>query len=194
MYVGAAILDVSKEHMYKFHYEHIQPKYGKKAQLLFTDTDSLTYHIETEDVYADMFDDAHIFDCSDYPENHPLFDKTNAKVIGKFKDETKGVRVLEFVGPKPKMYALRTEDGEVKKTAKGVSQPVKRDLGFEEYKATVFNQSTIIKEMYSIRSFKHELYTIATTKVALNAYCNKRYWHDDGVHAYAYGHKNIQQE
>ena len=80
----------------------------------------------------------------------------------------------------------------MKKTAKGVSQTVKRELGFEEYKATVFDQSSITKEMYSIRSFKHELYTIATNKVALNAYCNKRYWHDDGVHAYAYGHKNIE--
>ena len=112
------------------------------------------YHVETKDVYADMFDDAHVFDCSDYPEDHPVFDKTNAH-IGKFKDETKGVRILEFVGPKTKMYALRTEDGKVKKNAKGVSRPVKRELGFEEYKATVFDQSTITKEMYSIRSFKH---------------------------------------
>ena len=37
--------------MYKFHYDYIKDKYGDKARLLFTDTDSLTYHIETEDVY-----------------------------------------------------------------------------------------------------------------------------------------------
>ncbi len=40
--------------MYQFHYDYIKKKYEKKAQLLFTDTDSLMYEIETEDVYRDF--------------------------------------------------------------------------------------------------------------------------------------------
>ena len=43
--------------MYDFHYNYIKVNYGNKAKLLFTDTDSLTYEIETEDVHADFWSD-----------------------------------------------------------------------------------------------------------------------------------------
>lgn len=66
--------------------------------LLFTDTDSLTYEIEANDVYRDFWIDKDKFDNSDYPEGSPYFDKTNKKVIGKFKDEAAGVPICEFVG------------------------------------------------------------------------------------------------
>ena len=52
--------------MYQFHYDYILPKYQNKQQLLFTDTDSLCYHIQTEDLYKDMKGDNHLFDMSGY--------------------------------------------------------------------------------------------------------------------------------
>lgn len=93
-YVGMSILDLSKT----FHYKYIKKNYGEKAMLLFTDTDSLTYEIEANDVYRDFWIDKDKFDNSDYPEGSPYFDKTNKKVIGKFKDEAAGVPICEFVG------------------------------------------------------------------------------------------------
>ena len=51
IYVEQSILDLSKSLMFDFHYNNIKPKYGKKAELLFTDTDSLMYEIETEDFF-----------------------------------------------------------------------------------------------------------------------------------------------
>ena len=52
--------------MYDFHYNYIKNKY-RNAKLLFTDTDSLTYHIKTEDAYADFYRDKELFNNSDYP-------------------------------------------------------------------------------------------------------------------------------
>ena len=86
-YLGMCILDLSKTLMYNFHYNYIKKKYESKAKLLFTDTDSLTYQIEAEDVYQDFFNDKDKFDNSDYIKSSKYFDDTNKKVIGKFKDE-----------------------------------------------------------------------------------------------------------
>ena len=104
-YVGMCILDLSKTLMYDFHCNYIKNKYGDNAKLLFTYTDSLTYEIETEDVYRDFWNDRDKFDNNDYPENSQYFDKTNKKVIGKFKDEAAGVPINEFVGLRSKMYS-----------------------------------------------------------------------------------------
>ena len=71
-YVGMCILDLSKTVMYDFHYNYIKKRYGYRTELLFTDTDSLTYEIKTDDVYKDFWNDKDIFDNSDYPENSPV--------------------------------------------------------------------------------------------------------------------------
>ena len=61
------ILDLSKTLMYDFHYNYIKKEYGSRAKLLFTDTDSLTYEIEMEDVYKDLWKRKELFDNSDSP-------------------------------------------------------------------------------------------------------------------------------
>ena len=81
VYLGMCILDLSKTVMYKY----IKPKYGDKAKLLFTDTDSLMYEIKTEDFYKDISKDVKDrFDKSDYPPNHPSGIPTGCdkKVLG----------------------------------------------------------------------------------------------------------------
>ena len=54
VYLGMCILDLSRTLMYDFHYKYIKWKYGDKAKLLFTDTDSLMYEIQAEDFYKDI--------------------------------------------------------------------------------------------------------------------------------------------
>ena len=73
-YVGMCILDLSKTLMSDFNYNHIKRKYGKRAKLPFTDTDSLTYQIEADNVYADFWSDKERFDNSEYPKHSPYFD------------------------------------------------------------------------------------------------------------------------
>ena len=121
-YVGMCILDISKTLMYHFHYGYVKKKYGSKARLLFTDTDSLTYEIETKDAYQNFWNDKDKFDHSDYPENSPYYDTSNKKVIGKFKDEAAGTPIVEIVGLRSKMYSYIKTDRKVGKTAKGIKK------------------------------------------------------------------------
>ena len=80
-YVGMCILDLSKTLMYDFHYNNIKNKYGDRAKLLFTDTDSLTYETEAEDVHQDFWYDKDKFDNSNYPENSPYHNKTIKRLL-----------------------------------------------------------------------------------------------------------------
>lgn len=107
IYVGFSILDISKTFIYWFHYDYIKQKYGEKASLLFTDTDSSTYLIETENLYKGMLENKQLFDTSNYNKEHELFESTNAKKLGKMKDETAGRPVHQFVGLRAKMYSLK---------------------------------------------------------------------------------------
>lgn len=89
--------------MYDFHYNHIKKKYGDQAALCFTDTDSLSYDLSTEDVYVDIKEDHHYFDFSNYPESLFLHSNLNKKVLGKMKDECQGRYMREFIDLKPKI-------------------------------------------------------------------------------------------
>ena len=142
IYVGQTILDLSKTLMFDFHYNYIRKKFKDKAELLFTDTDSLMYLIQTEDFYQDINKDIkRKFDTSDYREKHPSGIKTgiNKKVIGKFKDEVAGKQITHFVGLRPKLYSFKVEDNSETRKAKGVKKNViKNTLSFEDYKERLF--------------------------------------------------------
>ena len=119
--LGMCILDLSKILMYDFHYNYIKQKYGNKAKLLFTDTDSLMYEIQTEDFYKDISKDVKdIFDTSDYPPNHPsgIPSGFNKKVLGMFKDEVMGRVIDEFMGLRAKLYSYKMFEGKETKKKK----------------------------------------------------------------------------
>ena len=52
-----SILDISKTLMYKFLYDYFKQKYGDKAKLCYTDTDSFIMNIITEDFFEDISND-----------------------------------------------------------------------------------------------------------------------------------------
>ena len=118
VYLGMCILDLSKTLMYDFHYNYIQRKYVDKAILLFTDTYSLKYLIQTEDFYKDISENlTRRFDTSDYPPNHPsgIPSGLNKKVLGMFKDEGGSKVIDEFVGLRAKFYSYKMLEGEESK-------------------------------------------------------------------------------
>jgi hypothetical protein len=189
VYCGFAILDLSKLLMYDFHYNTIKRKYGAKAKLLFTDTDSLCYEIETDDLYQDMYNNKHLYDFSDYPVDNKFHDNSNKKVIGKFKDETSSIPIVEFVGLRSKMYSIKLHNNKEKKTAKGVKKSiVKNMITHNDYKNIVLNGAKQYSKMNTIRSSHHQIYSYTINKVGLCAYDDKRYILDNGFDTLAHGH------
>ena len=67
-YVGFTVLELRKQLMYDFHYNFIKKNFN--AKLLFTDTDSLTYEIKSENVYKECFQWKDLFDFSNYSKGY----------------------------------------------------------------------------------------------------------------------------
>jgi hypothetical protein len=198
IFVGVAVLDLSKLHMYKFHYDYIKEKYGEKATLLFTDTDSLTYHIETEDLYKDMDDNKELFDRSGYNgTGYRSCDNMNKKVIGKFKDETDGKLIIEFCGLRSKMYSVLLDDGKQKMTGKGIKKcALKKYITHQDYKRCLLGEIKDQRQLVSFnnfRTFNHEIAMYRYTKVGLSCSNDKQYLLDDGITSYSYGHYKISE-
>ena len=195
IYLGMCILDLSKIIMYDFHYNYIKSKYADKAKLLFTDTDSLMYEIQTEDFYKDISGDVKDrFDTSDYPENHPSGIPTgeNKKVLGMMKDEVAGKIIKEFVGLRSKLYSFVMDDGGETKKCKGIKkQVVESSIRHEHYKTCLTTGKELLRKQNILRSYDHEVYTEEVNKVALSALDDKRHILSDGMDTLALGHYKI---
>jgi Rho termination factor, N-terminal domain len=192
IYLGMCILDLSKTLMYDMHYNYMKNKYGDKAKLLFTDTDSLMYEIQTADFYKDIADDIKTrFDTSEYPKDHASGIETgvNKKVLGMFKDEAAGKQIYEFIGLRPKSYSYEIFEGDGHKKCKGIKRNVvKTQITHADYKNCLVGKTEEYRRMNVIRSHRHDMYTEEINKIALSADDDKRVIMADGIHTVAIGH------
>ena len=195
VYLGQAILDLSKMIMYEFHYDYMIPKYGDRLKLCCRDTDSLIYSIKTEDFYKDIADNVeNRFDTSGYPNDGsgPLPVQKNKKVIGLMKDEPGGEIMKEFISLRPKMYGYRVGNSEPKK-CKGIEKcVVKRTISFDDYKRCLFGGEQCHQSQLLLRSCKHEVKTLEVNKLPLSREDDKRI-SIDGVASCAIRHHTEYQ-
>ena len=184
---------------------------------MFTDTDSLCFHVETEDFYKDMQEHKQIYDFSGYNINHFLYDDSNKKKLGCMKDETNGLPIKEFTGLRSKCYSLivenfdnfnecyykihgiplpkpEKEEETNKMRNKGIQKSViNKELNQNKYNMCLDGQDPI--QYNNVRMFKsvnHQIYTVKQNKVSLSQYDNKRYIMDDGITTLPYGHCKIK--
>ena len=105
--VGATVLDLSKCYMYRFHYQVMRQNF--QCRLLYSDTDSLIYRIESNNLYQGLANQSaelkKEFDFSSYPEDHALHDNNNKSEVLQVNEEFSGDYISEFVCLKPKMYS-----------------------------------------------------------------------------------------
>ena len=179
VYCGMAILDLSKTLMYDFHFNYILTKYGKNQKLLFTDTDSLCYEIQTEDFFKDISEDVEdYFDTSNFPKDHP-----SGIPVGKNK---------KIVGLRAKLYSYKMFEGKEEKKCKGIKKSVvKKDISHEDYKECLFSEKPQMRKMNVIRSRGHEIFSETVNKIALSANDDKRIILEDKISTLSYGHYKI---
>ena len=192
IFVGAAILDLSKIHMFKFHYGYVKKKW-EKVKVLYSDTDSLILEIETDDFFADTGEDVEKwFDTSKYPKDHFAAKNgfpvgKNKKVLGMFKDEADGQIIRGFVGLRPKCYSVLMDEKEIKK-AKGTKKNTVKGISHEDYVRVLRGEKFPPMKNISFRSHLHEIFTEQMWKVALSAEDDKRIVMADGIQTLAIGH------
>ena len=151
-----------------------------------------------------MLEDKNLYDFSNYPVNHPNYDITNKKVLGKFKDELNSLIITEFIGLKPKMYSFYYIDNNIKVNKcnnceydeynnivvnndihKGIKKSI--SLKHDEYKRSLYKEELIYKEFYNLQLNKQNIYLDKINKIALNPFESKRYWIDN-INSLPYGY------
>ena len=135
IYLGFAVLELSKLLMYETSYDIIQPYFGQEnIQLYYMDTDSSVLSVNTKDIIRNLKNLEDIFDFNNLDKNHELFSNKNKKVIGFFKIETpKGNLIDDFVCLRSKMYAFKCGN-DSKNKLKGIPKSQSKNIKFEEYK------------------------------------------------------------
>ena len=176
VYVGFAVLEHSKHHMYNFYYNKLK-KMFKDVRAVYTDTDSLILHIKDRNIYEIMHDKKAEFDFSDYPSEHNLYSSENKKVIGKYKDELNGVLMTQYCGIRSKLYGYKKHQSEVEHIRfKGIKRSEVKRTKFDDLRECLFNN---MKNQYNfklIKSKNHVIETVDITKKGLDPFDSKRYY------------------
>lgn len=209
IYCGIKILHDSKWLMYDFWYKKLKPMYGSNACLLYTDTDSFIYQVNTTDHLMDIKEKLSTdFDLSNFPKDYFLFDSSNKKVRGKFKIETADAMILESCLCRSKLYSNlldRDCDGKAYKVAaKGVPRrerelTLKHAMFRDSILRTDFDKSPDAKDpnvevsYYNMRSFHQTVYLESYRKVAINSADTKRYTLDNGIDQLPFGHYKLRE-
>ena len=171
LYLGMSTLDISKILMYEFWYHYINPKYGDRAKLCYTDTHSFIIYIKTEDFFEDISNNVERqFDTSNFDKNNkrPLLIGKNKKVPGVFKDELGGKIIAEFVALRSKASSCLNDNGNEHKKFKGANRCViKQKLMFQNFKDCLFNN--VYRSQQRFECYNHDVYTEEVNKIELSS-------------------------
>jgi DNA polymerase type B, organellar and viral/Recombination endonuclease VII len=192
VYVGQAVLDLSKLRMYKLQYQELQ-KYreqyaGSSINIVAGDTDSFFLEVKgislANQLLPQMRDDG-LLDTSNYPVSSALYSRQFENKIGLFKDESGGIDAYkEWIFLRPKCYSMLSEDESSIHKAKGVTRGTK--LTHQQY-ADIFKSfhpdletppspKRLRVEQRRIGSVNHEVFTSKYSKLALSITDDKRAW------------------
>ena len=167
-----------------------------KTLVLYSDTDSLIYEIESEDLYENLRENKQVypeFDFSNYNENSQLFSKHQKLETLKFKDEVGGKIIHSIVALKSKLYSIAMGDHQ-KLSAKGTTKHAQKSLQHSVFFRILAKETLLRTLNYTINSDKHNLFTLQTTKISLSCFDDKRYIMPNGVDTLPFGHYSLRDD
>lgn len=197
IFIGQAVLDLSKLVMYELRYRHLN-NYASRFKGVISvaggDTDSLFLSIRGIDLDTQllpaMLEDG-LLDSSNYPIGHPLHTNRYKAQLGKIKDESAGKAFEEWVLLRPKCYAMKTVGGGAIKRAKGVQRSVvQTEITFEHYKLAFLDFREYSHQQRRFHSSLHKIYTINQLKRTLSFFEDKRAW-TSANYSVPYGHYSL---
>jgi hypothetical protein len=101
--------------------------------------------------------------------------------------------IIEFVGLRSKLYSLITCNNIRKQKCKGLADAArKKSLNHDHFKTCLFTGKPQLREMYTLRSYKHEIIGQKINKVALSADDDRRVILAYGISTLAYGHYKLR--
>jgi hypothetical protein len=200
IYIGQAVLDLSKLIMYELRYvklEEYATRFNGSITVIGGDTDSLFCSIKGINLHKQLHPAMaidNLLDTSNYPAQHTLFSNVNKAKLGCIKDEVCGETLLDAILLKPKCYSMITSSGMAnKKTAKGVQYAVRQKLRHDEYVQVFELQEELACSVRRFQSTNHIVSTIEQRKWALSATDNKRAW-TSANESLPYGHYNLKKK
>lgn len=192
-FIGVAILELSKLHLFQLHYDHFVRRFGTtNLKLLMTDTDSLLYSIKTPNVYQEL-SEMNVIDFSNYPETHQFYSKKNKGKLFYLKDESSARVIQAFCGLRSKSYSIKYVDQTQKTVGKGIPRFKLCGITHEDLKQCLFSGDRAEVNTEQFRSYKHTMFTINAKKIALSPFDNKRYVCGGGIYSLPYGHVDTRK-
>ena len=176
LYLGFAVLELSKLHMYETYYDILQPSFGEKnLHLHYMDTDGFILIVNTKDLINDLKILEVVYEFSSPNKNHELFSNKNKIVIGNFKLETpKSIWIDEFVCLRSKMFSFKCGN-DSKINLKGFSKSHPQRIKFEEHHKCLFGGEYRQQcDNFIIRSINHKMYLQQVKKSTLSILDDKR--------------------
>ena len=196
MYIGQAVLDLSKLRMYELQYRELEKyrnEFNCEINIVAGDTDSFFLEVKNcklkEQLLPKMIADG-LLDTSNYDKHHPLHSRDLASVVGLFKDESEGVGFLEWIFLRPKCYSLLWADLSEKIKAKGITTKG-TEINHQSYLDIYNDGTTLTVQQQRIISKNHAVYTSISNKKALQCFDDKRFWTGPNS-SVPYGHRTIR--
>ena len=190
--IGFTVLELSKLVMQQTFYDVIQPRFGeRKVEVLMSDTDSFLLRIITTKSETEVMQTlSDIMDFSNYPKNHPLFDDTHAKALGRLKNELPTKEITSFVGLKSKTYAIKVSDGSIDMKAKGVPRRTKKKIPFDAMLECLREIQSHSISFKRIQAKDHIVRMVECHKTAFSSFDDKRFLLCEN-HSVPYGSKFV---